>query len=278
MPWDRCTKTLRCPVCGRAEWCGVTEDGQKARCMRVESLRPHEKGGWVHTLTDPIPVRKARPAKPPGPVRNFRKEADRYKFGVANPKLYTLAVKLGLPAESLLAMEAGWDRKNYTFPMYDGNCECIGLRLRSENGSKFAVTGSKNGLFIPTVGVYPDSRDTLYIVEGPTDCAAMVAMGLSAIGRASCQTGTDYIKQFIRGKRRDVVIVADRDEPKERPDGTLWRPGIDGAYRLGESIRGHTRGVKVIVPPKYKDVRAWYHAGGTGNAILALAKNTKWMT
>ncbi len=278
MPWVRCTKALRCPICDKPDWCEVTEDGQIALCMRIESDKPVVKGGWTHKLSDPIPVRKARPAKPPEPPPDFTAERDRCKMGVDHPKLYQLGVKLGLPAEALSAMEVGWDGKNYTFPMYDGNCECIGVRLRSENGRKFAIEGSKNGLFIPVIGVYPDSPQTLFVVEGPTDCAAMVAMGLTAIGRPSCQGGTEDIKQFIRGHRRDVVIVADRDPPKKRPDGTVWRPGVDGAYRLAISIRQHTRNVKVIVPPKYKDVRAWYHAGGTGNAILALAKNTKWMT
>lgn len=277
MAWIRVKKDFPCPICEHTDWCSVAKDGKGVLCMRVDSPKPQEAGGWYHSLKDPIPAHRLRPKKAiSSPAPDFSQYRDRFKMGVANPKLYHLATMLGLPAESLIQLEAGWNGKEYTFPMYDGRCECIGIRLRAEKGAKFAVKGSKNGLFVPLAGAYPDSRQTLYICEGETDTAALVAMRIPAIGRPACQTGTEYIKQFLGNTRRDVIIIADRDKPHERPDGTLSRPGIEGAQRLAQAIHGLVRGVKVVLPPLHKDVRAWYHAGGTGNAVLSLAANTAW--
>jgi len=224
----------------------------------------------------PIRYRYQRTRKEPQSqsISNFALYRDMNKMPVNHPKLYRLAVKLGLPAVSLLAIEAGWNGKNYTIPMYNGNCECVGIRLRSQNGMKFAVRGSKNGLFIPLTGVYPDCYDTLYVVEGPTDTAAMYAMKLPAIGRPDCNSGVEYLKQFLGCKRRDVIIIADRDKPH---DATQCPPGLKGAYRAAKAIKPLVRGVKIVLPPVYKDVRQWYHAGCIKEAIIAVAKNTGWI-
>ncbi len=275
--WVKVTRSSPCPICGKPDWCGVTVDGQIARCMRIESLKP-EAGGWLHILSDPKPRTPAPRDMKPVETMDFTELRDKYVMSVTNPKLYTLASKLGIPAEALTQMEAGWNGKDYVFPMYDGNCECIGLRVRTMEGKKFAVTGSSNGLFIPTIGVYPDSDSILYVVEGPTDTATLVAMSAAGIGLPQTGGGVEYLIQFIEGRRRDVVIIADHDEAKERPDGTLWYPGVDGAYRVAEAIRGHTRNLKVIQPPKNKDVREWYKAGGTRESIDMIAGNTAWST
>lgn len=43
-----------CPVCGKPDWCGVTEDGALAICMRVSdgSLRESGNNGFVHVLKE----------------------------------------------------------------------------------------------------------------------------------------------------------------------------------------------------------------------------------
>ena len=66
---DRFHKVSRsepCPVCGKPDWCVVSNDGGTAICMRVESDRPHDRGGWVHVLKSIAPVRRVYA---PPPVR-----------------------------------------------------------------------------------------------------------------------------------------------------------------------------------------------------------------
>ncbi|MBI1926850.1 DUF3854 domain-containing protein [Candidatus Poribacteria bacterium] len=46
-----------CPICDKPDWCGIFDDGSAAICMRVESDRPTQNGGWLHFLYDrPIPT------------------------------------------------------------------------------------------------------------------------------------------------------------------------------------------------------------------------------
>ena len=66
---DRFHKVSRsepCPVCGKPDWCVVSNDGGTAICMSVESDRPHDRGGWVHVLKSISPVRRVYA---PPPVR-----------------------------------------------------------------------------------------------------------------------------------------------------------------------------------------------------------------
>ena len=57
-----------------------------------------------------------------------------------------------------------------------------------------------------------------------------------------------------------MTIVADLDAPKPKPGGGTWRPGLDGAKRLGR-----TQGLpfRIVLPPSdVKDFRDWRQAGG----------------
>jgi hypothetical protein len=58
--------------------------------------------------------------------------------------------------------------------MNDGKRSVIGIRLRNDLGRKWAVTGSRQGLFLPG----PHPGQTVLIVEGPTDAAAAVDLGV----------------------------------------------------------------------------------------------------
>ena len=121
--------------------------------------------------------------------------------------------------------------------------------MRGIDGDKWAVKGSKQGLFIPT-GL--DDSKALFICEGPTDTAAMLDMGFNAIGRPSCLGGRDLIIELLSSRaNKDVVIMSDQDDA-----------GEDGARRLAQSL--HKLTTKLVIcppPPGYKDVRAWYRGG-----------------
>lgn len=273
MNWIRVKPDKPCVVCGKPDWCCISADGTVAYCMRVESEKPCKSGGWFHKLTDPLNYKPvARKAKPI-PVQDFTALASQY---VENLKdIATLSRELGVSVRSLERLQVGWNGRGHTFPMRDGRERTIGIRVRGTKG-KWAVPGSKNGLFWPE-GVYSGSDWPVIICEGPTDCAALLSMEFDAIGRPSCLGGVDYMVEFLKGRRRDVVIMADKDEPKQRPDGSTWRPGQDGAARLAQAIVPWVRSVRIVKPPFHKDIRDWYRAGATRDGVRALINNARYV-
>jgi hypothetical protein len=83
--------------------------------------------------------------------------------------------------------------------------------------------------------------------------------------------------EFLRAKRRDVIVMSDNDEPKQRPDGSVWFPGQEGASRLANRIKPLVRSVKVCHPPCHKDIRAWKIAGATRPVVMAIIKNARYV-
>jgi hypothetical protein len=149
-----------------------------------------------------------------------------------------------------------------------------GIRLRAENGSKFAKTGSHQGLFIPD-GEIPDQLTDLAVTEGPTDCAAMLDLGMWALGRPACRGMEAEITEICRGRR--VVVLSDYDEAKIRPDGTKWYPGQEGAAALCAAIKGKARSLKLVFPLRGKDARAWLAAGATPDILrVVIANSAEW--
>ena len=276
--WIRVSKSDPCEICNRGDWCCYTSDGKLANCMRVESDRPCKNGGYLHRLTDDyrkakyVPKRKPQP---PRPVINWEKLNSGFRNNLDMVKAVAL---FGVTAMALDEVLIGWDpkKKAHTFPMKDGKGNIIGIRLRTLDGHRFSVPDSKNGIFWP-LSVKADADELLFIGEGPTDCAALLDLRFSPIGRASCGTGYQYIKEMIEHYERQVVIVADKDEAKFTPDGRKFFPGYDGGLKLARSIKPFVRSVRLIKPPEKKDIRAWYQAGCTRAAVLALVKNAKFI-
>ena len=77
------------------------------------------------------------------------------------------------------------------------------------------------------------------------------------------RTSTDRRRTLEIARRcrvRRVTIVADLDAPKPKPGGGTWRPGLDGAKRLGRTLELPFR--IVLPPPGVKDFSDWNQAGG----------------
>ena len=85
------------------------------------------------------------------------------------------------------------------------------------------------------------------------------------------------VLEFLKGWRRDVIIMADKDEAKERPDGSLWYPGQDGAARLSKVILPIVRSIRIVKPPFHKDIREWYKAGATREVVESVIRNTRYV-
>jgi hypothetical protein len=274
--WIRVKKVAPCPVCGKIDWCGVSSDGQAASCMRVESAKPAKNGAWIHILAEPRrPLPPPRPDRPAGPPPDFSEIMDSLRYETTRPMLAALAESLGVSIAACDALDASWraESRAWAFPMRDAAGKAVGVRLRDDKGRKWAIPGSKQGLFYwprmpPAVG-----DRVLYVAEGPTDTAALMTMGYPAAGRASCMGQADQIKALCeRLGFRLLIIVSDNDTAKARPDGSPWYPGIEGARALASAC-----GVpyKIVIPPA-KDIRAWLCAGATRAAFDCIERQQLW--
>lgn len=270
--WIRVTRSNPCPVCGKPDWCTYASDGAVVCCMRTESAKSARNGGWIHRLSEPmreIPKKRSQ-IKPELVKTDWASIQSGY---TSKSILDDAGCLLGVSANSLKRLGCGSDGVNLTFPMVDAKNNIIGIRLRGPNGKR-CVNGSKTGIFWPD-GIYRNSIQLLFISEGPTDCAAMLDLGFEVIGRPSCLGGVEIIREWLSRMGREVVVMADNDIPKKRPDGSEYRPGLDGATRLAEQIREICRSVRIIKPYRYKDIREWYRHGATAEAVMALVNNQK---
>jgi hypothetical protein len=153
-----------------------------------------------------------------------------------------------------------WQHSSWAFPMHDGTGKICGIRLRDDAGHKFAVKGSRQGIFLPRT--WPASPDVALITEGPTDTAAALSIGFMAIGRPSCLGCEDIVNATIRRLAiQRVVIVADNDES-----------GKAGAAKLVAGLRVPN---KTILPPG-KDLREWVGKGASQALLNCVINQQIW--
>jgi hypothetical protein len=264
--WHRVRKATPCGICGKPDWCCRGEKGWC--CMRVESDRMVKNGGWFH------PFETARAMEPPPPSRPASHEARMPDFSAlmhgwrdatGAETLTEIARSLGVSERSLSWLGTAWaaDWDAVAFPMFDATSPTInqpcGIRLRKRDGKKFAVTGSRSGIFIPYGAMTCMPMDRIFICEGPTDTAACLDLGLFALGRASCRGGEEFILSALSQLcPSETVVVSDNDGP-----------GIAGA----DYLMGMIHGRKVKLTPPCKDMRTFIHAGGTAEVIHSMLKD-----
>ena len=263
--WQRVSRRRRCPICGKHDWCltsGPTDSPDAVICARVESaMRVGNRGsGWLHRLRhDPFELRRTRRTVdlPAEPVIDFDTVASRCESALGLHRRGLLAEELGVTADSLSRLQVGWSEqhRSFTFPMRDADGNLRGIRLRRIDGSKWAVKGSRQGLFLPRS--FPIGN-TLVVCEGPSDSAAMLMLCFDAAGRASCNSGTELLIDLVQQHHfEDVVIIADRDVPGQR-----------GARYLASRLAGYVPdGVRIVTPPA-KDAREWVPQGADRLTVL----------
>lgn len=282
--WHNASKKEPCPICQKTDWCSLSNDGILCVCKRVPSPYPTKSGnGWIHVLKDapreervykPLPKRRLFDAEKT--MENFRKE---FLFSNLLP---VLAKDIDLLSTSVDKFECGFSsfHSAWAFPMRDGDEKVVGIRLRQKGSSKkWSVAGSQDGLFIsrgltPREAVYNGLKGKeLFIVEGATDAIAGLSLGLPCVGRSSCNTGGEHLLRLCERLRVSrVTIIADNDSYKTREDGSLWKPGLEGAKKLAQKLK---RVYRIIIPPK-KDLREWVQCGATQAMILKICDLQKW--
>ena len=269
MNWLRVTKKNPCPVCGKPDWCGVSADGTMAICMRRPSPHPARNGGSLHILSDPIPKYSLPPPSPPRKPKiavlyfweKWRRKTDPYE-------LEDFADALGVDACALDRIGAARARNAWVFPMRNGAGQIVGIRFRGDDGGKWALRGSAEGLFFDATA--PDDR-TAIICEGPTDTAAVMTLGYYAVGRPSCRGAVQHTKDLLKRQHiKRAVIVSDNDEIDPH---TGRRPGQSGAAALAAQLSGIL--TKIITPPA-KDIRQAVAGGLSRTAFETLLSVTQW--
>lgn len=268
MEFQRRKRGVPCPICGHQAWCTVSDNGELARCMRVEgakeSIGSDGSIGWIHRLREKFVAVERNEKKPPlnsAQVTEIaRKSFDHMK---AQAVRESVAKQLGVSVASLVALRVGYGcdkdgREWSSWPSRDAGGNVIGITRRYGNGEKKTMYRTRTGLF------YPATRDGLrgpiLIVEGGSDVAAAYSVGLPAIGRPSNTGGVEWIRLLL-GKRKAIVIGENDCKPENR--GTLKScptdcrgcghcfPGLFGA----QVVAGKLNLPYVIPPGDMKDLR-----------------------
>src|SRR5690606_20041004 len=142
-----------------------------------------DDGGIVYTLDagrngrrtkppDRTRVPLADPSPPDYPDTKWRYMAERFHRDV---NLSKLATSLHVRVQALEMLRTGWDpqEKVWTFPHRNSFMRICGIAIRTPRGKKVFYAGGNAGVIAP----YNLHRlpDPVYLVEGPTDTAALLS-------------------------------------------------------------------------------------------------------
>jgi hypothetical protein len=277
LEFTRVSKEQPCPVCLRTDFCEI---GSRAvLCQRVASPHPNKNpaGGWFHHFGDKNayrPPSNALPRRSKPVLKEASALLDSLRYLTSEKQYREIGCELNVSVESLKLTGAVWyaNYNAWAWPMYDENLEVIGIRLRNSDGFKWAVSGSRNGVFLPSN--VPENEPYVFVPEGPSDVCALTDLGFFPIGRPTCGTGFEIIKSLLeRWNIYKVVIVADNDELKFAGD-RKFRPGIDSAQKLKKFLR--IKSCIWIPPSPLKDVRDFVREGGTRQMIEQSIKGKVW--
>ena len=261
----RVSRAYPCPICGKDSWCVVLIDA--VMCMRDPSDKPVSMAsgdtGYIHPLDGAASAMATRmPSVPEPPSIDVWAVHQVASNAVGPHHLDILSRKLGVSVESLRRMEIGWidqqvngrQTRAWAFPMRHGRGKMCGLRLRSDGGSKWTYPGSRTGIFIPRD--LPAGGRRLAVVEGPTDCAAAMDLGIpAAIARPSCTGGAREIRDYLRAHTwGELMVIRDADPVGGKADGNV-RCGVVRLRAIADEL-----GMKFNVrrpPSGAKDLRAY---------------------
>ncbi len=277
--WTRVTRTERCPVCGKDSYC--TRSGGLVLCMRVESPRPSKNrmGGWLHRIGEDTETVLTSLPKKDKPVIDWTTLAQTmFESPTAAEERHYLAKTLGVGEAALveLGVGRGWDEYRglpySSWPERDAKGNVVGIVRRYRDGAKKTMRHSSHGIYFAA----PLMRmrcGPVFCVEGGSDTAALLTLGVNVVGRPSNMGGVDQLVAMARSVSRYTrwIVVGERDE---KPDG-MW-PGKQGAVTTAERMSDQLhRRVRWVLPPA-KDVRAWLNEVGTISGTDFLKAVASW--
>lgn len=243
----------------------ISASGKTAICQRVESKALWKTAGWVHRLDQPVPPPPPERVKPKLPLSEINRLVERWQRDIHPAVLHGLGESLSVTGASLQRLGVGWNRERFggpcfTFPMRSVSGGYCGARFRLPNGEKRTLSGGYEGLFIPRGDI---SGPILFIVEGPTDTAALMDLRLNAVGRPNDRGGVEEVVTLVRRLRMPrVVIVCDNDRKNQ---------GVRGGALVWNALASLTR-LSMIRPVLHKDAREFVAFGG-GRGVIVDAAN-----
>ncbi|MCG3138439.1 MAG: hypothetical protein HJJLKODD_02304 [Phycisphaerae bacterium] len=279
--WLKASNKHPCPICGKHDWCARCPDGAKWKCERSakapdgwELLSPSNSGGIFQPLAAISGYRHSggnnhtvAPAQPP--TRDWKALVAKYSAAITPEQIVELGEQLGVNSDSLVTVSVGWasraelmgiragfsDQNDnypdgaYAFPERDGGGRIVGISLRAVDGRKGFPCGAKRGLIIPS---NLDRSQTVLIVEGASDVAACITLGLQAVGRPSNSGGADFLAELLEDS--DALVLGENDA---KPDGS-W-PGRKGAKSVAQRLAAKWDcPVRWALPVnEVKDLREW---------------------
>lgn len=184
-----------------------------------------------------------------------------------------LALRLGVSVDALETLGPGWatyddlkkfgasgknwrgafPRGAYVFPETDSAGQVVGLSLRTEDGRQGSPSGEKGarrGVVVSSS--FASSSGLVLVVEGASDVAALLTLGLMGVGRPSNVGGVDDLASLLPD--HEVLVVGENDK---KPTNK-W-PGREGAIAVASGLaREWGRPVSWCMPPAgFKDVREY---------------------
>jgi P4 family phage/plasmid primase-like protien len=146
-------------------------------------------------------------------------------------------------------------------------CICIRPQGKDKASADLGESGwlhilKKEGKTSKISSVLPSSDMPVLVVEGASDVLAAMSLGYIGIGRPAAHAGMEMLSQMpLSG--REVWIVGEND-------AGAGREGMEKTYA---AIRSMTPVVRKVMPPEgIKDLRAWYQAGLTVEALTEYVK------
>jgi len=289
----RASKATPCPVCGGDHSCSITEDGLHF-CWRAhwpvagwrhlgESttgfglFRPDGEG--VTVVSDGRSTRFSSPRRGENDhwlrrTAAWLPEAARRFAANAADVLDLLARQLGVTTTSLKAIGVGYlpvrefdppsARPYWSFPEKDTVGRVIGIKRRDLcDGTKDYLKGSRPGLVY--AANWPDYPGPILLPEGASDVAALLTLGLCAVGRPSNLGGVELLAELLANtdRGREIVVIGENDRHRSKTGLEVW-PGRDGAAHTAARL-SELLGRPVwwsLVPNGAKDTRAWLNAAG----------------
>jgi len=285
--WNNVSRESPCPVCGKTDWCTV--GARFVHCMRMESERTCEGGGWLHRKDAD---EKHAPSTPiSAPKVSDEVMRNRWtpialaaeKSGI--DRLPQLAVQLGVSVESLRKLHVGYANLQgswcWTFPERNARGWIVGIQRRlvapkEGHRDKLCAKGSRRGLtYCDDWHQYPGP---IWIVEGGSDVAAGITIGWCVVGRLSNIGGLRQLAELLHAHRkRKMIVVAERDkkpklyvqqmqpphDAKCRCCNRCW-PGLYGARQLAHQLskRLGSHVVTRFAPNHAKDLREYVQKQG----------------
>jgi hypothetical protein len=202
-----------------------------------------------------------KPSEPtPEATARWAQLAGTYSSWLTAERLTHLARTLCVSESSLLELGLGWSEHDgaWTFPERNAIGDVIGIMRRYPNGEKKVMAGGHRGLYF--AHDWRDRTGPVYVPEGASDVAALINIGLNAVGRPSCAGGFDLLAELLVGTDFEVLILGENDL---KVDGH-W-PGRDGACRLAAKLVGAGINAKWTLPPNgFKDVRDFLNSTEEG--------------